>query len=270
MKYILFVFWSLLICVSLLTTCTNSQEENKSISKEKETTDSLYDAEKLYLSLSAQIKAIKYDYSSSKVVNASFKKEIDDLQNDVIQYQTNTFKLKSVEKKLNVFIKDKSELIKQIAILGKQNNDLIDSTNNMADRLKTTSDNLKQVITENNKLKQSFKLANVKVKSYGHSHGLFRKTKMVETNVAKEVVFIEVTFVVIANNTTVSNSYVLNIIIKGATGRIAKKDLKIFYNGTEQSYALKFDDNYDFQTGTHLVDIICRGEKLYSGNLKLD
>lgn len=196
---------------------------------------------------------------------------IDTLQSNLKSAHLDQLKLIEIEHKFKIAQVSNKQLIARIDILNRTIENLNDSNIDISDKLKNTSISLNKAKAENDSYKRSIKLAvaSVKIKAYGYTHTFLKKPKLIETELAKATKFIEVTFVIVANERLARTTYPLNISIRTLGNKGISKEYLAFFNGEEISTSVKFEDPNEFQIGYHHVDITLKNESLFSGTILL-
>lgn len=228
-------------------------------------------AKRIYSKLIIRISRLKIDVEKSGIKNNELTSEIDSLQTYVIKYQSSAIQLKGLEIQVEKFVLKNQKLLSQIEILNKNNASLKDSNESIKNMLNSASHALNVMARENDSFKKSIKLqiAGVSIKAYGHEKALFRKTKLVETNIADKTEYIEVSFLTVPNDKLPKDYYDLTIKLTGVGGMGIKKPCTILYTGKEEKFSRTFNDPDAFAKGYHDVEIKLKDEVLFTGSIEL-
>lgn len=197
---------------------------------------------------------------------------VDTLQTDLKSAHLDQLKLIEVEHRVQVLQASNKHLISRINILNRQLSELNETNIYISDSLKNTRISLYRASYERDSYKKAvkFQIAHVQIKAWGYAKSFLRKSKLIETELAKQTNYIEVTFDVVANEKLAKTTYVVNVRIRGVNGRGINKDVLVHFMGTEQdNLSVKFDDPQEFQVGCHHADITLNDENLYSGTIYL-
>ncbi len=224
-------------------------------------------------SLIRAISDYKKLFLRSEIKDSTINAYIDTLQKEVLRYQTDVIKLHYVQIQIKIFANQNKALIAELEDTKRVNTTLTQTNINISDSIKNMRVRLYKTQAENAEYKKAnkFKIANVKLAAWGYvKKGFFKRAELDTVSTAKQTRFIEVTFIVPANDKIKKTTYVVNVRIRGVNGRGINKDLLIHFNGTEQGDpSVRFDDPNEFQVGYHHADITLENENLYSGSIYL-
>jgi hypothetical protein len=249
--------------------CSSDLKQKESVAKSNLVVDSA--ATRLYSKLIIKIGKLKTALEKSKTENEQLYAEIDSLQLNVIKHQSSTIQLKGLERQFENIVFSNKDLIERIRIANEENKALGDSNSNIKSRLEVTANTLYNKEREYKILKKSirFQVAGVKSVAYKHIRPLFRKPELVETKLAKDAEYIEITFVCVANDRVEKALYTLNVKLQGVGGLGITKPLEVNYVGIETPCSKTFNDPEAFQVGFHNIEISLNNEILYSGAIEL-
>ncbi len=198
---------------------------------------------------------------------------IDTIQKEILSSQTDVIRLHYIQIQIKIFAHQNKELIEKLDHAQMVNSTLSQININISDSVKNMRVKLYKSQSENNEYKKSikFKIANVRLSAWGYiKKGWFKKPELDTVSTAKLTKFIEVSFIVPANDRLQKTTYVVNVRIRGVNGRGINKDLLIHFNGMEQDgLYVRFDDPDAFQVGYHHAEITLDNENLYTGSIYL-
>ncbi len=198
---------------------------------------------------------------------------IDSYQKEILKNQSDIIRLHGIQIQLRNFTANNRNLLAKLEALETSNSNLSVANIEMSDKLKNTTIALRKAKIENDEYKKEnkFKIANVKLSAWGYVKKVwYKKAELDTVSTAKHTLYLEVTFIVPANDKLQKTTYTVNVRIRGVNGRGINKDIKILFNGTEQDNLFeRFDDPEGFQVGYHHADITLDNENLYSGSIYL-
>lgn len=251
--------WRIVFLLAALLSCktTTEKQEAKTENFTKEfILKQLLNANRQLDSISYENVELRDKISNSKANNYAMMEGVLNSKEAVVE-------VKFLKAKLNDALIEKDAILKQDIELRKRNEQLVKE--NEGYKYKLNNEIEQHGATKKQKIKlekeisyaSSLNLASIRVMGVGYTLAILGKPKAIETNVAKKVKSVLVSFTMPANMLAAKEEKKVVVVMYSTDSKEdIRKDTTINYIGNECNVSLYLKSKKEFSVGTHLINIV--------------